>query len=309
MVSAVMNKVILDYVEFYITNVCNFNCTHCNRFNNYYFSGQQKWNDYKEIYKEWSIKLDLPRVSILGGEPTLNPTFMDWVNGIRELWPETSIEITTNGTRFKFWPELYQTIIDHRKKGGQTFISVGVHSKERKQEMIQEIKGLLQEPISESYISWGEEVDPSKPLDEGRFIDLKLVDANWVTVVVQDNWFFADSALCEKDGVFTLYKNDANKAHELCYNRDSHHFIRGKLYKCGVVGLLPEFIDQFKFNLTNNQHDLVYDYNPLEVNKSITDIQDFVSNIKNVIPQCSLCPVEFNTYEICASTEKIKINK
>jgi len=304
-----MNKVVLDYVEFYITNVCNFNCTHCNRFNNYYFSGQQKWNDYKDIYEEWSTKLDLPRVSILGGEPTLNPTFMDWVNGIRELWPETSIEITTNGTRFKFWPELYQTIIDHREKGGQTFISVGVHSKERKNEMIQEIKGLLQEPISESYISWGEEVDPTKPLEEGRFIDLKLVDANWVTVVVQDNWYFSDSALRENNGVFKLYENDASKAHELCYNRDSHHFIRGKLYKCGVAGILPEFIKQFNFNAPDNLIELANSYQPLLVDKSPTEIQLFINNIKKPIAQCALCPVEFDTYEIAATNKKPKINK
>jgi|APSaa5957512622_1039677.scaffolds.fasta_scaffold32156_2 organic radical activating enzyme len=304
-----MTKITLDYVEFYITNVCNFNCTHCNRFNNYQFSGQQKWDDYKDIYREWSNKLDLPRVSILGGEPTLNPTFMDWVNGVRELWPETSIEITTNGTRFKFWPELYQTIIDHRKKGGQTFISIGVHNKDRKDEMIQEIKESLQKPITESYISWGEEVDPTVPLAEGRFIDLKLVDANWVTVVVQDNWYFADSALREKDGVFTLYENNGSRAHELCYNRDSHHFIKGKLYKCGVAGLLPEFTDQFQFDLTKKQQELVHSYAPLEVDNTEQEMQTFIANIKNVIPQCSLCPVEFDTYEISASTIKQKIKK
>ena len=62
-------------------------------------------------------------------------------------------------------------------------------------------------------------------------------------------------------------------------------------------------------NLSDKQYDLVYGYTPLEVNTPEQKVQDFVSNIKNTIPQCSLCPVEFDTYEISASTKKPKIKK
>ena len=47
-----MNR--LNYMEFYITNVCNLTCTGCNRFNNYKFKGFQRWADYKEEYTQWS---------------------------------------------------------------------------------------------------------------------------------------------------------------------------------------------------------------------------------------------------------------
>lgn len=40
-----MNR--LDYMEFYITNVCNLTCTGCNRFNNYKFKGFQRWTEDK----------------------------------------------------------------------------------------------------------------------------------------------------------------------------------------------------------------------------------------------------------------------
>ena len=85
--------------EFYITNVCNLTCNGCNRFNNYAFTGFQRWKDYQEDYEKWGERIDLPRLSILGGEPTLNPTFMDWFRGLRKIWPDSRIEIVTNGTR------------------------------------------------------------------------------------------------------------------------------------------------------------------------------------------------------------------
>ena len=54
-----MNKKFqLDYVEFYITNVCNLTCQGCNRFNSFKFKGWQKWEDYADTYKQWSEQIE-----------------------------------------------------------------------------------------------------------------------------------------------------------------------------------------------------------------------------------------------------------
>ena len=54
-----MNKKFqLNYVEFYITNVCNLTCQGCNRFNSFKFKGWQKWEDYADTYKQWSEQIE-----------------------------------------------------------------------------------------------------------------------------------------------------------------------------------------------------------------------------------------------------------
>lgn len=85
-------------VEFYITNVCNLSCRGCNRFNNYNFKGHQRWADHADAYEAWSKRLDLPRITILGGEPTLNPDLELWASNLRKLWPDAVIMIQSNGT-------------------------------------------------------------------------------------------------------------------------------------------------------------------------------------------------------------------
>jgi organic radical activating enzyme len=85
-------------VEFYITNVCNLSCRGCNRFNDLNFKGHQLWADHAEAYEAWAKRLDLPRITIIGGEPTLNPDLELWVSNLRRLWPEAVIMIQTNGT-------------------------------------------------------------------------------------------------------------------------------------------------------------------------------------------------------------------
>lgn len=85
-------------VEFYITNVCNLTCRGCNRFNNLNFKGHQYWADHADAYEAWSKRLDLPRITIIGGEPTLNPDLELWTMNLRRLWPDAVIMIQTNGT-------------------------------------------------------------------------------------------------------------------------------------------------------------------------------------------------------------------
>jgi hypothetical protein len=87
-------------VEFYITNICNLTCRGCNRFNNYNFKGHQRWADHADEYEAWAKRLDLPRITILGGEPTLNPDLELWAVNLRRLWPDAVIMIQSNGTYF-----------------------------------------------------------------------------------------------------------------------------------------------------------------------------------------------------------------
>ncbi len=95
-------------VEFYITNVCNLSCRGCNRFNDLNFKGHQRWADHADAYEAWSKRLDLPRITIIGGEPTLNPDLELWVSNLRRLWPNAVIMVQTNGTyqreeHMNFW--------------------------------------------------------------------------------------------------------------------------------------------------------------------------------------------------------------
>ena len=88
----------IPLIEFYITNVCNLTCRGCNRFNNYNFKGHQYWDDHAREIEAWSTRLDIQRITIIGGEPTLNPDLEKWVSNLRRLWPTSLIMVQTNGT-------------------------------------------------------------------------------------------------------------------------------------------------------------------------------------------------------------------
>ena len=275
----------LDYVEFYITNVCNLTCEGCNRFNNYKFKGYQRWDDYKEIYKEWGKELRVNNIAILGGEPLLNPDFTKWLTGIQNIWPDSRIEIVTNGYRLNYIKGLYDQLNDNKN----LWLNVGIHNKQSKKLILENIKNFLVEPLRFEY---------NQQNKYGQF--LYITDANNVKIKVEYNWWFHQGALIKEENKFGLHQSDVKKAHDICHMKTCHHFIEGKLYKCGVVALLPKFAEQFQLQLSAEDKELMLNYVPLTIKNSIDEKKDFIQNLKNSIPQCKFCPEQYNGKQIYA---------
>jgi organic radical activating enzyme len=288
-----MHDLQLPLVEFYITNVCNLSCQGCNRFNNYKFSGFQRWNDYKEIYLQWSTKLKISNITILGGEPLLNPDFMLWFQGLRQFWPRAALKVTTNGYHLNKIKNLYAFVLAHKHN---TCIDVGIHNKQHKQMIINNVEKFLQKPLTFEFNN-----------DNIYQEYMMVIDANDVKLRISYNWWFHQGALInEPDSTkFTLHQSDVSKAHAICHSKYCHHFMNGKLYKCGAVALFPEFAQQHEIVLSPEDQDLMMSYRPLAVDDADEYQQEFLNNLPNAIPQCRFCPEEYHGKQIYAEEKKV----
>jgi hypothetical protein len=345
------NKLHLKYAEFYITNSCNFNCTGCNRFNNYSFSGNQRWEDYANYYQRWSEILDLDKWTILGGEPMMNPTYLDWVKNISRLWPNAQGSFLTNGYFLNEKnKDLYNAI---QATNGQVRIHIGLHNVDRREKVLALTQSWLQGDVVIKRIpedlndlpnfkenwqaSYNKIRDPSWPdcnnvndwdsLSESIKKECHevfqfspeiiseirkgwiIVDSNGVTVLINMEDYFNQGALKNNDlQSFSLHDSDPIKAHDICNCKSCHHFIRGKLYKCGVVGLLPELDQQFNLELSDNDRKLMNAYQPGELTQDWDSLKTFIDNIEQPIGQCKFCPETYDIKQIFAGHgQKIKI--
>mgnify|MGYP001465874154 CR=1 FL=1 len=133
----------LDYLEFYISHTCNFNCIGCNRFNNYLFTGHQRWHEHLKAHQQWAEKLTFDRYRILGGEPLLNPDIVDWIRGTKQLWPNTESFISTNASfKRRFDKDLYTALVDT-----QTVLEIGLHDINRKKEVLELVNNFTSNPV------------------------------------------------------------------------------------------------------------------------------------------------------------------
>jgi len=285
------DRLLLGRLEFYITNVCNLTCSGCNRYNNYHFKGWQDWNDYKDNLAQWAEKIEIAHPVILGGEPLLNPTIIQWISGLRELWPRLSgVQVQSNGTRIDCVKGLYE-VLDH-----SNWIGVSIHSPDDREEIFNRIRNFLKHPIEET-------ADP----EHFSGSDYQFKDANKKYVHAWMNDHFVQSNIIERpDGSRTLYQSDPVKAHDNCTFREfkNYHWIAGKIYKCGPAALMPEFDKQYPLDISDADRKLINSYRPLSIEEFDERGEEFFSTIDDVIPQCKFCPETYDYKPITFSPSK-----
>lgn len=289
-----MSKIKLDKVEFYITNVCNLTCDECNRFNNFSFKGWQRWQDYEATYAEWNSRLDIRQLVILGGEPLLNPSICEWITGINRVFSQ-GVQILTNGTRINQVSGLYQALTGINIRGRSNILSVVIHNLNDTDWFLGEICKFLQEPIKKIV---GEENNPFGSA-------YLFIDKNGVQIPVYPVTDFVKSAIINNGDKLTLHNSDPEIAHGVCsfaLNKN-YHFIRGNLYKCGPVALLPEFDQQIGLDISDQDRELLNSYQPLTIQNFQTYHQEFFQHLDDPIPQCKFCPSQSDNYKIWAITK------
>ena len=276
-------RILIDKLEFYVTNVCNLTCNGCNRYNNYKFAGWQSWDEYGPILERWAEKIDIRHPVILGGEPLLNPEINKWVEGLKRLWPDHSgVQIQSNGTRIDKVRGLYEAL----GNGQGHWIGISIHNPDDKEEIFSRIRNFLKGPLVETS-------DPNHPIgSDFQFTD---VNKNYVHAWMS-NKFVQSNILELPNGRFGLYNSDPVKAHDNCaFARfKNYHMIRGKIYKCGPAALMPEFDEQYQFDISDEDRLLMKGYQPLTIDEFDTRGAEFLGNIDNVIDQCKFCPESYD---------------
>jgi len=287
----------LDIAEFYITNVCNLTCGGCNRFNNLKFKGHQRWDDYKDIYKEWSKLVTFDeKIVIIGGEPLMNPTVTDWMRGLRELWPDTRIVLLTNGT--------YLTRAKNLKSTQETYgveIEVSLHQESKRQYIHEIIDQYIQPPYY--YIPRNTPKLNEYPNDyfhdgiKGNGVWKNRAnngDMTGVTLSVITETEFLNNSLIPYENKWTLSNNNPQDAHDACHFVEfkTYNFIQGKLYKCGNIVHYLDLIDQGLLEIPDEDIELLKQYQPLTIDNYNEYSDGFYKSLDNPIPQCKLCVVD-----------------
>ena len=276
-------------VDFYITNVCNLTCQNCNRFNNHTFKGWQDWKEYEPIYEQWGQLVGLRAITIMGGEPFLNPTLKEWISGLNRIFG-IDVQVLTNGTRFLQNPTVYESMLwKNPDTQMQNHIGVSLHTPEDFEKIRSDIHEFLQGDVTEYTKDenlWG--------------ADWQFRDSNGVMINIYTVDHFFEAAIIPTATGYTLHNNDPFEAHVNCSfaKWKSYHFIRGKFYKCGPSALMPEFDNQYHFDISDEDREILHSYRPLTVDNFGEYHAEFFANLDNPIAQCKFCSTKTNNEKI-----------
>lgn len=292
--------IFLPNCEFYVTHTCNLSCQGCHTFNDLAIGGHFRWTKSKKVYEKWATIMDIGRISIMGGEPLINPDYIVWLRNIRRLWPNAKINVFTNGTRFADHPDLYNTIVELNQNypNGTVEIIVSLHDPSHEALALDFINSNFKNPQTvQSEIIDAQVHRPT----------LKYIDDNGVILNCTKNYtFHTNSLMFNNDHTATMHRSDPDQAFEICNVKTCHHMQDGQLYKCGPMGMLPYVAKRFQINGRQEDLDLLYSYKPATTEWPIEQIAEFVEELKKKksIPQCGLCPEKFERFPTDANRKK-----
>jgi organic radical activating enzyme len=266
-----MKKFYLKEMFFHITHVCNLTCENCDSYNNRNFKGHFTWSEYKDHYIEWSKKLKIDTINLIGGEPFSNPKLIEWVKEVPKYFNETkNFRISTNGTYIKNNLDLTIEII----RSGFS-LDICVHDP------------ALRIDIENAVDKLAEILNASKSIS-GQLIRYFIDDREIIKLYSTYVFFKASTEKIENKITF-FRKSDPIKAHTLCMEEcgPSHFFVRGKIYKCYLTAIAEDLTSQFQFEKEGAA--LLNSYIPATPYDSETTLEKFFSEIENYIDQCRLC--------------------
>lgn len=92
-------KPVLYLLEYHIAEHCNMNCKSCFHFSN--LAKKAEFGDFEQYVRDL-IRLsrlfsNIKHLHLMGGEPLLNPELPQFIHVTREIFPNTTIHILTNG--------------------------------------------------------------------------------------------------------------------------------------------------------------------------------------------------------------------
>ena len=91
----------ISNIEIPLSEHCNLNCKYCNHFSNIAEPGFYDFEKFKEdiilLKKVTQKQENLKNITLTGGEPLLNEKISEYIMFLRGQFPETEIELSTNG--------------------------------------------------------------------------------------------------------------------------------------------------------------------------------------------------------------------
>lgn len=272
-----------------VGNLCNMTCSDCVFLSPFNFLGLQDWNKYKNHYEKWSEILDLDQIVCFGGEPYLNPQLDVWLTEFNRLWPDSDVELDTNGTRLKKGIELTRDFLQKTKNS----LRISVHDRTDWNEIKQNLETIL-EPWD-----WYT-VDESTSSDLKVSYYIKHTDEFLAVMIGQDTMMPPYFDKVENGTVYLGMGGDQEESHKNCPFNNVYTFQDGLVYKCPLTVNYPDAKKQgIKFE--PEAVELLDQYRPCSPYDSEEEIKEFFDNIDKSIPQCSLCaydkkkdPLEFS---------------
>lgn len=243
-------------IQLHVTHSCNLTCEGCTHYMNQGHSGSVSLEEAGDWMWNWTRRIIPQRFTLMGGEPALHKDLTKFVYLSRKMWPNSYIEVISNGFHLHKHPDLWLAL-----KKTKTVLGVSVHS-DNDPEYMEKF-----EPVYKLMRNW---------MDKGAEVELRPSVVRWI----RQYKGFGDKMEPYED-------NNPKKSWKHCVSKLCVQLHEGKLWKCPALAYLP--MQAKKYNL-NEKWEPYLKYVPLSHDCNDIELKKFFT--KREEEYCKMCPAD-----------------
>lgn len=296
-----MEKIKIASLDLPIIRSCNLACMGCMTHSNHKnIKGLIKPEDSTEWLKFWADRIDVPAVTIFGGEPLLHPQLLEWVTTVKQVFgSKVGVNLNTNGyyldTLFDKIPELFNENIA---------LSLIVSAQTQHEPYLSTVKhnfDLLRTKIIEYHLSLG----AKKVYWELWLDEYNINTKRWYRLIVDGKNYGIGFTMCEQyqSHWTSFYEGYADKMrpvysyddkwdipnHSKCQVTNFITLYNGRMYKCPPIGVLEHTLKTFDL-LDNEQWQPFLDnIKTVGIDSTDDEIIQWFDNQKDPEKLCNMC--------------------
>jgi hypothetical protein len=105
------------------------------------------------------------------------------------------------------------------------------------------------------------------------------------------------------------HDNDPAESFKICVQQTCPLLYEGKVYKCSSVALLSRVMNDWNQPIDDSWSPYINDYQPLTLDSSRIQVEQFISNFGQPFYTCAMCPTEKDTHSMIDHATSVMTKK
>lgn len=254
-----------------ITTSCDLACPGCDRFIDYDHRWFETMEEFSERMQKWSKRLSPQNLTLIGGEPLINPNLFKMIDETRRIFPSTNIELFTNG----FLLEKKSGLIEKLFENQPSAIHVSLHNRNER------IREKLNQNVNNFLIKDYQWTKTGVNSVKCENVQIQIED------VVYEGW--QDYRRIVNGRLKPFNDGDPAQSYSNCGVNIFPIVYKGEIYKCPPISMLRDQAKKMGFE-EDIDWEPYLNYRGISYDCSEKDLKMFVKNIFEPHTICGMCP-------------------
>jgi sulfatase maturation enzyme AslB (radical SAM superfamily) len=311
-----MEKIEFEHLDLPIIRSCNLACAGCMTYSDHKnIKGIVNINESLDWLQFWSKRIKPKSITLFGGEPLLHPNFVEWVSTIKRFWPDSGVNVNTNG----YYLDRIYTKIPELFNASMTLSMIISIQTGTEPYLTQTYKNI--EIFKQKVLEYYQSLPTTKSVEWEFWLDESEINfKKWYRIILNGIRIGVGFGICEQyklswvthytgqgetmRPVYDYNYTQHTENYSRCHVKSFINLYRGRMYKCPPTAVLEHTLNTFNIQNLPEWAPYVTGYNTVGIESTDQEINDWFTRQKEPEKICNMCGLSGENAKIITAEQR-----